>query len=207
MGIADIMVLLFITIGPSKAAAMYLSATAGADPALKRAIAIRTVSTAAIICGTFAVAGQALLGFFHVSLPALLIAGGLILFVFALHLVLGEDHEPEPGAMPKAPSLSLAAYPLAMPMMASPQGLVAIVTISAVQPGLVNKLILLALVLVQMAINIAFLLFADRIFKKVSPDVLKVVMRIFGLLLCGLAVQLCIEGLKRLGVLTAVAGH
>jgi len=207
MGVLDIMVLLFITVGPSKAAAMNLSATAGADPALKRTIAIRTVTTAAIICSVFAVAGNELLGFFLVSLPALLIAGGLILFVFALNLVLGEDHEPERGARPKAPSLSLAAYPLAVPMMASPQGLVAIVTISSVEPGFANKLILLVLVLVQMAINLVFLLLADRIFKKVSADVLKVVMRIFRLLLCGLAVRLCIERLKRLGVLTAVVGH
>lgn len=66
---------------------------------------------------------------------------------------------------------------------------------------------MLVLVLVVMAINLVFLLFADRIFSKISPAVLKVVMRVFGLLLCGLAVQLVIIGLQKLGVLTLAAGH
>jgi multiple antibiotic resistance protein len=208
MGPLDILVLLSITIGPTKAAAAYLTMTAGATPALKRQIAIRAVLTAGIVCCVFVVFGQALLGLFHISLPALLIAGGIILFVFALHLVLGEDHEEAPGAGPRTPSIDIAAYPLAVPLMASPQGLVAIVSISVAQPGIGNSIMLLALVLLMMGINVAVLLGADKIFAKISPAVLKVVMRIFGLLLCGLAVQLVILGLQRLGVLPAgVGGH
>ena len=203
MGLLDILVLLSITVGPTKAAAAYLTMTAGATPELKRQIAIRAVTTATIVCCVFVILGEGLLKVFHISIPALLIAGGLILFVFALHLVLGEDHAEEPGAERKMPSLDIAAYPLAVPLMASPQGLVAIVTISVAKPGLLNTLVLLGLVLVQMGINMAFLLAADRIFKKVSPAVLKVVMRIFGLLLCGLAVQLVILGMQKLGVLPA----
>ena len=209
MGVLEILLLLGVTIGPTKAGAMYLSLTAGADPALKRQIAIRAVATAAIVCGAFALIGQELLKLFHVSIPAMLIAGGVILFIFALHLVLGEEHEaPVEGAAPRTLSIDVASYPLAVPLMASPQGLVAIVAIAAADPGLDTRIKMLALVLLVMAGNLAFLLSAERIFKKLSPAILKVVMRVFGLLLCGLAVQLVLIGLQKLGVLPADAtGH
>jgi multiple antibiotic resistance protein len=208
MGTLDILLLLAVTIGPTKAAAMFLSLTGGAPAALKRQIAIRTVTTATIVCGVFALLGQALLGLFHVSIPAMLIAGGLILFVFALELVLGTDHDDAAAGHPRAaPSLDIASYPLAVPLMASPQGLVAIVVIAASDPGWATRFKMLGLVLVMMAINLVFLLFTDRIFKQLSPAILKVVMRVFGLLLCGLAVQLVIIGLQRLGVLAAATGH
>lgn len=203
MGPLDILVLLSVTIGPTKAAAAFLSMTAGASPELKRQIAIRTVLTATIVCCVFVLFGQGLLGLFHISLPALLIAGGMILFVFALNLVLGEDHEEPVSDGPRTPSLDIASYPLAVPLIASPQGLVAIVSISVAKPGLGNTAMLLGLVLLMMAINAAVLLGADRIFARAKPAVMKVVMRIFGLLLCGLAVQLVIVGLERLGVLAA----
>jgi multiple antibiotic resistance protein len=208
LGILEILLLLLVTIGPTKAAAMYLSLTAGVEPALKRQIAIRAVATAAIVCAVFALLGQALLGLFHVTIPAMLVAGGMILFIFAVHLVLDDDHHDasQDGLRP-APSLDVAAFPLAVPLMASPQGLVAIVAISSADSGWSTRIEMLVLVLVVMAINLVFLLFADRIFSKISPAVLKVVMRVFGLLLCGLAVQLVIIGLQKLGVLTLAAGH
>lgn len=206
MGIADILIILFITIGPTKAAAMYVGLTKSADATLKRQIALRTILVSTIICIIFVVLGKAILQTFHISIPALLIAGGIILFVFALHLVLGDDKEESAEGLPKAPSIGIADYPLSVPLMASPQGLVAIVTISVTMPGLTNMLTLLGLVIAVMTINLLVLLSADKILAKIPVSVMKVVMRIFGLLLCGLAVQLAIMGLTRLGALTAVAG-
>jgi len=201
MGALDILVILFITIGPGKAAAVFLGMTAGTDRAFKRQVAIRTVTVATIVSVVFVLFGKAILGMFHISMPALMIAGGLILFVFALQLVLGEDHAAPNGAARPAPSIEIASYPLAVPLMASPQGLVAITTIAASRPTVGNALLMLALVGVVMAINLVVLLSADKIFSRISPAVLKVTMRILGLLLCGLAVQLVIFGLIQLGVL------
>ena len=206
MGIADILVLLFITVGPTKPAAMYVAMTKLADPVLKRQIAVRTILVSLIICSIFVVLGEGILKVLHISIPALLIAGGIILFVFALHLVLGEDKPDASTGLPQAPSISIADYPLAVPLMASPQGLVAIVTISAAMPGLTNLLTLLGLVLIVMVINLVVLLSADKIMEKIPLSIMKVAMRIFGLLLCGLAVQLAILGLQRLGVLAKVVG-
>ncbi len=204
-GIIDILVVLLITIGPTKASVFFVGMTAEADQSLKRQIAIRTVTTSAAICVAFVLIGEGLLHAFHVSLAALKIAGGLVLLLFALHLVLGEEKKEQESASANhpPPSLDISVYPLAMPLMASPQGLVAIVTLAAGMRGGGGLLTLLTLVLVVMAFNLLFLLYADRILGLIGTSILKIVMRVFGLLLCGLAVQLMILGFTDLGIIAS----
>ncbi len=201
MGWAEIFVLLFVTIGPVRAAIVYLGLTKTADAKLKRAIAFRTVLISAVICVIFALVGAAILAGLKVSVEALLIAGGAILFIFALNLVLSEDKAAASDAPPPAPSLDVAAFPLAVPLMASPHGLVAIVAIEATLHGVTEAAIFVALILAVMAINLGFLLAADRIFEKIPPAILKIVLRVVGLLLCALAVQLIIFGFDGLGLI------
>ncbi len=209
MGWVEIFILLLATTNGMKAAIVSLAMTKNADAALKRAIAFRTVTVAAIVCILFALAGAALLGGLKISVEAFLIAGGAILFVFALNMVLAEEQEAAAGEPPPAPSIDIAAFPLAVPLMASPQGLVAIVAIEAtLNQGLTMAAIfdvgiLVGLILTIMALNLGILLGAERIFAKISPAVLKVVMRIVGLLLCALAVQLMITGFTGLGLIPA----
>jgi multiple antibiotic resistance protein len=71
LGLADIFVILFVTIGPLKAALVYAALTAGTDAAFKREVAIKTVVTSAIVIGIFIFAGEFLLQIFHISLAAL----------------------------------------------------------------------------------------------------------------------------------------
>jgi multiple antibiotic resistance protein len=201
MGWSDILVLLLVTIGPTRAALVYLSLTKSADASLKRAIAFRTVTVSTVICLVFALIGAAILAGLKVSTEALLIAGGIILLLFALNLILGEDKDQSADGPPPAPSLDVATYPLAVPLMASPQGLVAIVAIEGTLQGTGDGAIFLALILAVMAINLGFLLAADKIFAKIPPAVLKIVLRIIGLLLCALAVQLMIFGFDGLGLI------
>ena len=89
-------------------------------------------------------------------------AGGAILFIFALQLILGDDKEATSDDPPPAPSIEIASFPLAVPLMASPQGLVAIVAIQATLRGVTQAVIFVALILCVMIINLGFLLAADR---------------------------------------------
>lgn len=202
MGWSEIFVLLLVTIGPTRAALVYMSLTKSADASLKRAIAFRTVTVSTVICLVFALIGAAILAGLKVSTDALLIAGGIILLLFALNMILGEDKDQSADGPPPAPSLEVATFPLAVPLMASPQGLVAIVAIDAtLQAGTGDGAIFLVLILAVMAINLGFLLAADKIFAKIPPEILKIVLRIVGLLLCSLAVQLMIFGFDGLGLI------
>ena len=209
MGWVEIFVLLFATTNAMKAAIVSLAMTKNADAALKRAIAFRAVLISTVVCILFALAGAAILAGLKITVEALLISGGAILFVFALNMVIAEEKEAPADTPPPAPSMDIAAFPMAVPLMASPQGLVAIVAIEAtLHQGITTAAIidvgtLVGIILIIMAINLGILLGAERIFAKISPAVLKVVMRIVGLLLCALAVQLMISGFDGLGLIPA----
>ncbi|WP_163340551.1 MarC family protein [Desulfopila sp. IMCC35008] len=207
MGWLEIFVLLLATTNGMKAAIVSLAMTKNADAALKRAIAFRTVTISTVVCLLFALAGAAILSGLKISVEALLLAGGAILFVFALNMVIAEEKETSADEPPPVPSLDIAAFPLAVPLMASPQGLVAIVAIEATlhqgvtMAAIYEVGILVGIILIIMALNLGILLGAERIFAKISPAFLKVVMRIVGLLLCALAVQLMITGFDGLGLI------
>jgi multiple antibiotic resistance protein len=203
LGLVDVIVILLITIGPIKAAVIYAGLTASADAALKRAIALKTVITAGIIVLLFVLAGQFILQVFHITLPALTLAGGLILLLFALHMVIGEEKKSD-GA-PSAPSLSIAVYPLAMPLMATPQGIVAVMMLQAAFPEWHHLLVLAAISVAIMAFNFVVLIYADKIMQKLGPAALMVIMRVVGLLLAALAMQLLIIAFTNLGVLEPMA--
>ena len=207
MSWVEIFVLLFATTNAMKAAIVSLAMTRNADAALKRAIAFRAVLNTTVVRVLFALAGAGILAGLKISVEALLIAGGAILFVFALNLVISEEKETSADEPPSTPSLDIAAFPLAVPLLASPQGLVAIVAIEATlhqgmtTEAIVDVGILVGLILAIMAINLGILLGAERIFAKITPAFLKVVMRIVGLMLCALAVQLMIYGFDGLGLI------
>jgi multiple antibiotic resistance protein len=202
-GIVDVIAILLITIGPLKASIVYATLTAGANASLRRAIAFKTVIVATIVVLIFIIFGEFILGIFHISLAALKLAGGLILLLFALGMVMGDDKK---AKGPEGPvTAAIAIYPLAMPLMATPQGIVAVVTLSAAQPGLANMATLVVISLAIMAINLAVLLFADKILGSGGGSAIQVVARVIGLLLAGLAMQLMIWGFTDLGLVAAQA--
>lgn len=198
-GIADIIVILLITIGPLKATIVFATLTAKADSAFRRQVAIKTVITAAVVVVLFVIAGEFLLKVFHITLPALKIAGGLILLLFALHMVLGEEKKGD--AETANPSTDIAVYPLAMPLMATPQGIVAIVTIAAGTQSMAGIATLLVICLAIMAFNLLVLIFADKIIAAIGPAALQIIGKIVGILLAGLAIQLMLSAGTDLGLI------
>jgi multiple antibiotic resistance protein len=204
-GIVDIATLLLVTVGPLKALIVFATLTSRADADFRRQVAIRTVTVATIVTLVFVLAGNFFLQVFHISLPALKIAGGIILLLVALDMVMGGSHEDE-SEKPKALSPDIAVFPLAMPMMATPQGLVAITVLVAARQSVVDVLVVVVVLLAVMALNLLCLLSADRIIKAIGPAALLVIGKIAGLLLTALAVQLMILGLRDLGLIEATAG-
>ncbi len=206
IGFVDVIVILLITIGPLKALIVYATLTGGADAALRRQIAFRTVIVATIVALLFVVAGEFILKVLHISLPALKIAGGIILMLFAIGMVMGGGHGNEDGA-PRAITIDVAIYPLAMPMMATPQGLVAITALTAATTTRLQILAIGLIVVGIMVFNLICLLLADRIIKALGPATLKIVEKVAGLLLTALAIQLMILGLVDLGLIDKALAH
>lgn len=206
IGIADIVVILLITIGPLKALIVYATITGGAEAALRRQIAFRTVFVATIVALLFVVAGEVILQALHISLAALKIAGGIILMLFALGMIMGDGHAKDEGKI-KTITLDVAIYPLAMPMMATPQGLVAITALTATATTRMEVVIIALIVIGIMAFNLVCLIAADYIVKALGPATLQIVAKVAGLLLTALAVQLMVLGLADLGLIDRALIH
>ncbi len=204
----DIFFGILITMGPLKVVLVYGETTRELSPELRRSIAIKAVGVATIVGLLFIALGKFLLDLFHFSIAALTIAGGAILFIFAINMVLstgggGDDH----GGEDKDPT-KIAVFPLAMPLMATPIGIVYLTVLSVTfNEADVTLIIIGLLFLLVMLINLGILLGESKILKYIDPDAFGVAERILGILLAALAVQTIINGLRELGVLAAQAGH
>ena len=198
-GLVNIFTMLLITIGPLKVMLAFGDLSAEADSEFRHRVSKKAVLVALIACLVFALLGALLLHIFQLSLPALKIAGGIILLLFALHMVMAEADKPQ-GSLPPKPSESIAIYPLAMPMMASPQGIVTIVTLMAATSSVLRALTIVASILVVMRINLFVMRSAERIIATIGIGTLQVIGRVAGILLCALAVELMLSALADLNL-------
>lgn len=200
LSITEILILFLALMGPTKALIVYAGVTKDMDAAQKRAVALRTVMVASIVTFLFLWAGGAIIAAIHVEIPAVKISGGIILLLFALGLVLGggkDDHANE-GTDP-------ATFPLAMPLIASPQGIVILITFAAaVKENDTSPLILYVALAITMVINLLTLLFGARILKFIPPAALMVTLKVVGVLLTALAVQLILWGMGDLGLVPPI---
>ncbi len=175
-------------------------------------MAFRSVLIAAIVCLVFAVLGEAILRLFKVSIPAFQIGGGIIVLLFSLDMVMGGKPASKDGAdgseeKTAEPSLDIAAYPLAIPLMASVSGLVAIVSLLAQRDDLGALLFLTGVIVAIMAINYVCLRSCQYIVRAVGPAALQVVGKIMGVILTALAVELILMGLIGLGIVAKPGGR
>lgn len=152
------------------------------DKAVKRRIALNAVWVAVVVGLVFIFFGFIFMEIFKFSTVAMSLAGGLILLVYAVKSIL---KEPKPGKIKgyatDREAEKMAIYPLAILPMASPMGLVTLAIVSANQGVAIEELILLlVMLLVIMAINLAALLSVDFITKYLSAETLEVANRILG---------------------------
>ncbi|MFN2177343.1 MAG: MarC family protein [Anaerolineales bacterium] len=206
-GLIEVFTILFVTMGPLKVSLVFAEVCKEFDPKQRIKIAVRAVLFAGTIGLLFILAGKILMELFHFSLAALFIAGGLILLVFAIRLILGtgrnkyvdlEDPDFEPT--------HVSVYPLAVPLIASPMGIVMLTSASAANSDSLNILLLIAAVLlVVMLIDLVILSLVATGLRFIHPQLVNAAERILGLLLAALAVQSIINGLIALGVLESLA--
>jgi multiple antibiotic resistance protein len=203
-GFLDILLIVYICTNATKALIVFGRFAPAMDAALRRRVALTAVGVATFVCLLFAAIGRTLLVVFHISPAALAIAGGVILLTVALKLVSGDAAgSAKPDAPPaRTPGIGLATYPLALPLMASPHGLVAIVSLTG-SGSLEQAAMTSAAVVVVMAANLLVLLFAGTLLRALGPTTFKVAATVSGLLLAALAVQMVVDGLGDLGLVKA----
>ena len=187
-------VMMWVLIDPIGTVPVFLLATQGMRAAQQRTIAIRASITAAIVLIFFALGGQIFLRTLGIPLTSFQIAGGIILFLFALTMVFGEPvtkrgtEEIEEASEDRV--RSLAVYPLAIPAIASPGAMLGAVMLVDVEHfSLVDQAEDIAIILVVVAITLVFMLAAKPVIRVVGDSGINVMGRVMGLILAAVAVD------------------
>ena len=175
---------------------VYLTKTIGLPLEDRRKIALKAVLISAGILLFFLVAGQALLEAMQIPLTAFQIAGGLVLLLFALTMIFGEG-KPEQEMKMTASLSELAVYPLAVPSIASPGAMMAIVLLTDNHRFSFDDQLITALIMLSI-LFITYLLFviANRIQRVIGNTGAAVISRVMGLILAAVAVNNMLVGIR-----------
>lgn len=191
---------LFVVIDPPGCAPIYAGLTANASPAQRRAMAIRACVIAGVILLIFTLFGAQLLAALHIELDSFRIAGGIMLFVIALDMVFEkrtqrrEERAEKVSADPDAEDVSV--FPMAMPMLAGPGAIAAVMLLENSARGLTGTLVVLGALATVLVLTLLALLAASPLMKLFGARVEAVITRLLGVLLAALAAQYVIDGLR-----------
>ncbi|CAN1722390.1 multiple antibiotic resistance protein [Hyphomicrobium sp. 1Nfss2.1] len=196
----------FATIGPIETAVLFATLTPKMELAERAAIALRATAIAGVLLLIFTLFGQPLLDELGVSIAALQTAGGVILLIIALDMVFAKPTSAFKLTQPEDEEAQtkddIAVFPLAMPLLAGPGAMSAGILLAANADG--NALLLgttVAALAAVMLVTLALLLLSHRINRMIGITAQRVLMRVFGILLAGIAMQAIFNGVAASGVL------
>jgi multiple antibiotic resistance protein len=178
---------------------LFLGATGDLNPQARRRAAVLAVVFAFFILIFFGIAGQFLLHAMGISLLSFQIAGGIILLVFSLSMVLGNPPATSQSpADPQSDPLGVAIYPLATPIIAGPGSMLAIILLTDNNRFTISEqaVTLGALAIVLSLMLIVFLL-SDIISRIIGRGGTNVLRRIMGVILAALSVNLILSALAQ----------
>jgi multiple antibiotic resistance protein len=196
------LVTLLVVVDPIGLAPTFLAITHGLPPKARRQVAVRACLIAGCILAGSALIGDKLLATLGVSLPAFRIAGGLLLFSIASEMVFGLRIQRQSETAEQALEehvRNIAAFPLAIPLMAGPGAITATVLLSGQAKGQPLLLgVLIGVVALVVAFCLVVFLFAARIERWLGITGNIVLSRLLGVLLAALAVQFVVDGVRAL---------
>jgi multiple antibiotic resistance protein len=200
--LGEVFVTLLVIMDPPGMVPVFLALT-GTLPSRDRVRAgTQAVLLALGVIVVFAVAGQTLLDYLHVQLPALQGAGGLLLILVALQLLTGKTEQPD-GA---GGTSNVALVPLGTPLLAGPGAIVATMLFVQRAEGTAEYAVIGLGILLVMVIVWLVLRFSGVIVKLLRPGGIEVLTRIAGLLLAAIAVQLIADAVAAFVRLYTAAG-
>ncbi|WP_206156087.1 MarC family protein [Chitinophaga fulva] len=193
---------LLAIVNPISAIPVFMELTSYMDKKAKRNIATKSVLVAFCIILVFSVAGKLIFHVFGITLAALRVTGGILVFVIGYEMVRSKEEAAQAQKLGDQPvkadqGISVAITPLAMPLLAGPGAITTSMSYSAAK-----DLTHLAIVMGVYAIicYITYLLFiaGERIVRVIGTNVMMVVTKMMGLILAVIGVQMLALGIKEL---------
>jgi multiple antibiotic resistance protein len=197
-----VFIAVFVLVNPLEGIPIYLAKTQGLTNAQRLAIARTTSIAIAIILWVTLAMGHLVLQLLGISVGAFTVAGGIIIFLIALKMVLGPSGGDLGGSSGPADG-SFAIVPLAIPLLAGPGPISSVIVysskgITGQGASLGDDLVLAGIILVVAAATFLSLAVADPARRLLGDTGINVFTRIAGILVAAIALGLVHEGLGML---------
>ena len=196
------LVTLTVVIDPVGTIPVYLFAVQGVPRHLHRRFAVRAVLIATLVLVAFLIGGQVVLETLGLRLGAFQIAGGIVLFIFAMTMIFGDSKPAREIEEAERDHLAGAVFPLAMPSIASPGAMLAIVVLTDNHSEtLTEQAITAGLLLLVLAVTLGLLLAASAVHRLIGNTGASVISRVMGIILATIAVDSVLGGMDAMGIL------
>ena len=195
-------VTILVTIDPPGLAPLFLAVTRGMTREERKQVSIRASIIGFVVRALFAVAGASILSVFGITLPAFRVAGGFLLFFIAFDMVFEKRQDRKEKisdvAITKDMIHNIAAFPLAIPLIAGPGAISATVLLSGSFHGWIGQAAIVGIILVCLLLTYLVFILAERIDGVLGQTGRSILTRLLGVILAALAVQFVADGIKAL---------
>jgi len=190
----------FAIMNPLAGVPVFLSLTDGEDAATMRQVALKALLTAFGIVLAFSLAGKLIFELFGITLPALRVAGSILVFVIGFQMLQGHGssvHEPSNADQQNArqAALSVAVSPLAMPLLAGPGTIATAMNLSA-HGGLAGIGVSLLAFGILCVVTYVTFIYGHTLVRLVGKNGMNAVTRMMGLILAVIGAQMLIAGIQ-----------
>lgn len=193
--------ILFVIIDPPGCAPIFATLTKGTTRKHQHIMAIKSVFVAAIILFSFAYGGEFVFEKLGISLDALRIAGGIMLFIIGLNMVFEkrqgkrEDRAEETLELAEDPE-DISVFPMGIPMIAGPGTMASLLLLMSKAETMAQQVSIMAALSAVLLITFLTFLVAGPLIKLMGKSVTDILTRVLGVMLATLAAQFVIDGIK-----------
>lgn len=189
MTTASAALLLFLILDPLGNVPVFLSLLRGLPPKRQRIVLARELLIALAVLMAFLWAGKYALELMHLRQESVSIAGGIVLFLIGIRMIF----PPPEGLMGEIPDGEPFIVPMAIPLIAGPSGMAAVILMGSNDPARLDEWSL-ALFLARLATAV-ILFSATYLYRWLGQRVLTAVERLMGMLLVAISVQMLMDGI------------
>ncbi|MBL1117431.1 NAAT family transporter [Streptomyces sp. 110] len=180
---------LFVIMDPPGITPIFLALTSGRPAKVQRRMAGQAAAVAFSVIAVFGIGGQQILDYLHVSVPALMIAGGLLLLLIALDLLTGKNDEPT-----QTKDVNVALVPLGMPLLAGPGAIVSVILAVQHAHGIGDQVAVWTAIAAMHVVLWVTMRYSLLIIRVIKEGGVVLVTRLSGMMLSAIAVQQIING-------------
>ncbi|WP_343212543.1 MarC family protein [Agarivorans albus] len=186
----------FAMMNPIANTAVFVGLTGGQGTAERKRTAFRSLATAFCIVAAFCLLGKGIFELFGITLPALRLAGGILVFLVGYHMLQGASsklHSHTPSNDSDDEEKDIAVSPLALPILAGPGTIATAMNYSA-SGGVINIIVTVIAFALLCLITFICFLYGPKLVDKVGKDGINITTRLMGLILTVIGMQMLIQG-------------